>query len=68
MELAKQLVELVELFTVAAKTLAELIAELVTELISRTELEVRVKIQQLKAQVEIRQPKKLKVLLIAVYY
>ena len=59
MELAEQLVELVELFAVAIKTLAELVTELVAELVSRTELE---------AQVEIQQPKELKVLLMAVRY
>ena len=59
MELAEQLVELAELFAVAAETLAELVAELIAELVGRTELEVRV---------EIRQLKELKVLLVAVRY
>ena len=60
--------ELAELFVVTAETLAELITELITELIGRTKLKVQVEIQQLKTQVEIRQPEELKVLLIAVRY
>ena len=51
--------ELAELFAVTAETLTELIAELIMELVGRTEL---------KAWVKIRQPKELKVLLIAIHY
>ena len=58
MELAKQLVELAELFAVTTETLTELIAE----------LKERAKIQQLKAQVEIQQLEELEVLLVAVRY
>jgi hypothetical protein len=57
-ELAKQLVELAELFAVTAETLTELI----------TELKKQAKIWQLEAQIEIQQLKELEALLIAVRY
>ena len=40
--------ELAEVLVIAAETLAELVAELIAELVSRTELEARVEIRQLK--------------------
>ena len=53
---------------VVAEVLADVAADIAADIAGRTELEARVEIRQLKAQVEIRQPEELEVLLVAVCY
>ena len=60
--------ELAEVLIITMETLTELIAELITEFISRTELEVWVKIQQLKELKVFNSLRLSIVVLLAIYY